>query len=83
MEGRATRRWKADAAEALEDVLGDEAFEKKLIGVTAADKLAGKDIVNALTEKHGSPTLVGEDDPRPALGNVADDFDWEKEIDDL
>lgn len=75
VEGRATRRWKADAAEALYDVIGDEAFEKKLIGVTAADKLAGKDIVDALTEKHGSPTLVGEDDPRPALGNVADDFD--------
>ena len=59
----------------LADHLGDDAYEKKLIGVTAADALLGKELVDAMTEKRGSPTLAGLDDKRPALTNAIDDFD--------
>jgi RecB family exonuclease len=75
VEGRAMRRWHKTGKEALVEYLGDEAYTKKLIGVTEADKLLGKELVNSMTERKGSPTLVGLDDPRPALTNAAEDFD--------
>jgi len=75
VEGRAIRRWTSEGKAALADALGDDAYEKKLIGVTAADALLGKELVDAMTEKRGSPTLAGLDDKRPALTNAIDDFD--------
>ena len=75
VEGRAMRRWHKTGKEALVEYLGDEAYTKKLIGVTEADKLLGKELVNSMCERKGSPTLVGLDDPRPALTNAAEDFD--------
>lgn len=75
VEGRAVRRFTNAGKEALVDALGEDAYEKKLIGVTTADALLGKELVDAMTEKRGSPTLAGLDDKRPALTNALDDFD--------
>jgi hypothetical protein len=75
VEGRAVRRWTSEGKSVLVDHLGDDAFEKKLIGVTQADAMLGKELVDALTEKQGTPTLVDLDDKRPALTNAIDDFD--------
>ena len=75
VEGRAVRRFTNAGKEALVDALGEDAYEKKLIGVTAADALLGRELVDAMTEKRGSPTLAGLDDKRPALTNAIDDFD--------
>ena len=43
--------------------------------MTQADAMLGKELVDALTEKQGTPTLVDLDDKRPALSNAIDDFD--------
>ena len=75
VEGRAVRRFTKSGREALVELLGDTAYEKKLIGVTAADALVGKDMVDAMTKKVGTPTVVGLDDSRPAITNAVDDFD--------
>ena len=75
VEGRAVRRWTSEGKSVLVDHLGDDAFEKKLIGVTQADAFLGKELVDAMTEKQGTPTLVDLDDKRPALSNAIDDFD--------
>lgn len=75
VEGRAVRRFTNAGKEALVDALGEDAYEKKLIGVTTADALLGKELVDAMTEKRGSPTLASLDDKRPALTNAIDDFD--------
>lgn len=75
VEGRAVRRFTNAGKEALVELLGDTAYEKKLIGVTAADALVGKELVDAMTEKRGSPTLAGLDDKRPALTTALDDFE--------
>ncbi len=75
VEGRAMRKFTTAGKAALVEYLGDDAYEQKVIGVTAADKLLGKELVDAMTVKVGSPTLAGLDDPRPAATNVIDDFD--------
>lgn len=75
VEGRAVRRFTNAGKEALVELLGDMAFEKKLIGVTAADALVGKELVDAMTEKRGSPTLASLSDKRPAMSTALDDFE--------
>jgi len=47
------RKWADDAESYLSDSLGNDAFEvtKKLIGITKAEKLIGKELVNQLTTK--------------------------------
>jgi len=67
---RGTRQWVND--EAPVELLGDKAFESKLISVAQAEKLVGKknfpsDL--AVSVSSGS-TLVPEDDPRPAILNL-------------
>ena len=68
---RGTRQWVND--EAPVKLLGDKAFESKLISVAQAEKLVGKknfpsDL--AVSVSTGS-TLVPEDDPRPAVLNLS------------
>ena len=68
---RGTRQWVND--EAPVELLGDKAFESKLISVAQAEKLVGKknfpsDL--AVSVSTGS-TLVPEDDPRPAVLNLS------------
>jgi len=67
---RGTRQWVND--EAPVKLLGDKAYESKLISVAQAEKLIGKknfpsDL--AVSVSSGS-TLVPEDDPRPAILNL-------------
>lgn len=73
--GRTQRKWRDDAEEELTAYLGADAFEKKLIGITKAEKLLDKKTVDKLTYKPaGSPSLVPVSDKRQALNPVADDF---------
>jgi hypothetical protein len=68
---RGTRQWVNDKAPV--ELLGDKAFESKLISVAQAEKLVGKknfpsDL--AVSVSTGS-TLVPENDPRPAVLNLS------------
>lgn len=68
---RGIRQWVND--EAPVELLGDKAYESKLISVAQAEKLVGKknfpsDL--AVSVSSGS-TLVPEDDPRPAILNLS------------
>ena len=68
---RGTRQW-VDEKKA-EELLGDKAFEKKLISVAQAEKLIGKKNFPselAVSVSTGN-TLANEDDPRPAILNLA------------
>jgi hypothetical protein len=67
---RGTRQWVNDAAPV--DLLGDKAYESKLISVAQAEKIIGKknfpsDV--AVSVSSGS-TLAAESDPRPAVLNL-------------
>ena len=67
---RGTRQWIKD--EYAVELLGDKAYEKKLLSVAQAEKLIGKknfpsDV--AVSVSSGS-TLAPEDDPRPAVLNL-------------
>lgn len=75
VEGKSNRKWIDDAEAKLIEKLGDEAFEKSLIGITAAEKKLNKKEVNDLTYKpQGRLTLAPESDKRPAVTSVTDDF---------
>lgn len=79
--GRSQRKWNDDAETKLVSILGDNAYDKKLIGITTAEKILGKKQLEELgiTEKpEGKPTLVPESDKRPALVAIADDFETVK-----
>ncbi len=68
---RGTRQW-VDEKKA-EELLGDNAYEKKLISVAQAEKLIGKKNFPqelAVSVSTGN-TLANEDDPRPAILNLA------------
>jgi hypothetical protein len=68
---RGTRQW-VDESKAIE-LLGDNAYEKKLISVAQAEKLIGKKNFPselAVSVSTGN-TLANEDDPRPAILNLA------------
>ena len=78
--GRANRKYTNDAAvaEAVTKA-GFDPYERKLLGVTAMQKLLGKarfeEILAGLIEKpQGKPTLVPESDKRPAMNNAKSDF---------
>ena len=77
---RGVRQWVND--EAPIKLLGDKAFESKLISVAQAEKLIGKknfpaDV--AVSVSSGS-TLATEDDPRPAILNLSRVLSKLKEI---
>jgi hypothetical protein len=59
-------------------------YDKKLIGLGAAEKLLGKEkakvIMPTITVKGaGAPTLAPASDPRPALSDATDGFNPETE----
>ena len=71
--GRSTRKWKPEAEQVLSGELGEKAYNKKLIGLTEAEKLLGKAEVDALTTKEdGKPQLVKDSNPKQALEFVSD-----------
>lgn len=83
--GRSTRSWRTDLDEqSLEDALvaalGEAAYIRKVVSPAQAEKHLGKKnshIIEELWQRSsGSPTLVQESDPRPALNKgCASDFD--------
>lgn len=80
VEGRSNRKY-ADADAVAQKLLSagvDEAviYERSLLGITAMEKAIGKKkfvelLSDLVTKPQGKPTLVREDDKRPALSSVA------------
>ena len=80
VEGRSNRKYIND--EVVADVVehaGFDPYERKVLGVTAMQKLLGKsrfdELLSPYIEKpQGKPTLVPESDKRPAMSTAAADF---------
>ena len=58
---------------------GFDPYERKLLGITAMQKMLGKtrfdELLTAYIEKpQGKPTLVPESDKRPAMNTAKNDF---------
>lgn len=80
VEGRSNRKYTNEPAviDAVEGA-GFDPYERKVLGVTAMQKLLGKsrfdELLTALIEKpQGKPTLVPESDKRPAMNTAKSDF---------
>jgi hypothetical protein len=80
VEGRSNRKYTDEAAvtQAVTNA-GFDPYERKLLGITAMQKLLGKsrfeELLSAYIEKpQGKPTLVPESDKRPVMNNAKTDF---------
>jgi hypothetical protein len=76
--GRSIRKWSDNAETILTEQLGDQAYNKKLIGIGDAEKLIGKKELEqmAITIKpEGKPTIVPESDKRKPLQNITEMFE--------
>lgn len=78
--GRSLRQWQdLEAAEQkLSEILGDSAYERKLLTPAKAEKALGKHkdaLAEYIVKPEGKPTLVPEKDKRPAINIGLDDFD--------
>lgn len=80
VEGRSNRKYTNDAvvAATVEDA-GFDPYERKVLGITAMQKLLGKsrfeELLAPYIEKpQGKPTLVPESDKRPAMNTAKSDF---------
>ena len=87
VEGRSNRRYTNEAA-VIQTVSGAgfDPYERKLLGITAMQKLLGKarfdELLTGYIEKpQGKPTLVPESDTRPAMNTAKNDF-MEENIDE-
>ena len=84
VEGRSTRRYTSDSVVTqVVTEAGFDPYEKKLLGITAMQKLLGKqrfeELLKAYIEKPpGKPSLVPDSDKRPAINNAKFDFMEEK-----
>lgn len=70
IQSRTQRKWKEDTEYVAQGLrkLGANPFKKKLIGIGEAEKIAGKNKINHLTERsEGKLQLVDEDDERPEI----------------
>ena len=83
VEGRSNRKYTSETAVAgaVTDA-GFDPYERKVLGVTAMQKLLGKsrfeELLAAYIEKpQGKPTLVPESDKRPAMHTAKSDFQEE------
>jgi hypothetical protein len=80
VEGRSNRKYINDTAVAsVVENVGFDPYERKVLGVTAMQKLLGKtrfdELLSAYIDKpQGKPTLVPESDKRPAMSTAAADF---------
>jgi hypothetical protein len=80
VEGRSNRKYVNDTVVArVVQEAGFDPYERKVLGVTAMQKLLGKsrfdELLSPYIEKpQGKPTLVPESDKRPAMSTAAADF---------
>jgi hypothetical protein len=80
VEGRSNRRYTNEIAVAgAVTEAGFDPYERKVLGVTAMQKLLGKSRFNELLAAYiekpqGKPTLVPESDKRPAMNTAKNDF---------
>lgn len=78
VRGRGRREWKnfEEATKTLRALLGDAAFESKILSVAKAEKLLGPDLVDPISVfVEGSVTVAHESDRRKSLAQgAADDF---------
>lgn len=85
VEGRSNRRYtNEDAVADTVKKAGFDPYEKKLLGITAMQKLLGKsrfdELLSAYIEKpQGKPALVPDSDKRPAMNTAKNDFMEEKD----
>lgn len=78
VESRSYRKWAEDAEPVLIEKLGDKAFDRKLISISAAEKLLEQDEVDALTFKpKGKLVIAPSYDKRKEVvpGDVKELFD--------
>lgn len=86
VEGRSNRRYTdREAVAAAVEAEGLDPYERRLLGVTAMQRLLGRrrfdELLGGLVEKpRGRPALVPESDRRPPMGNARQDFE---DIDNL
>ena len=80
VEGRSNRKYTSDTAVAAAvESIGLDPYERKVLGITAMQKLLGKsrfeELLSPYIEKpQGRPTLVPESDKRPAMNTAKNDF---------
>ncbi len=80
VEGRSNRKYINDAVVAATvEGAGFDPYERKVLGITAMQKLLGKsrfeELLAPYIEKpQGKPTLVPESDKRPAMNTAKNDF---------
>lgn len=80
VEGRSNRKYTSEAiVAATVESAGFDPYEKKVLGVTAMQKLLGKsrfeELLTPYIEKpQGKPTLVPDSDKRPAINTAKNDF---------
>jgi hypothetical protein len=73
---KSNRKWTDEAETILSEKLGDDAYTKSLIGITAAEKLLEKEEMNKLTYKpEGGIEMVPESDKREAISSIVDEFE--------
>ena len=80
VEGRANRRYTDEAAVAQAVISsGHDPYERKLLGITAMERMLGKKqfstlLDNLVERPQGKPTLVPASDKRPEMTNAKNDF---------
>ncbi len=80
VEGRSNRKYLSDAVVAdVVEHAGFDPYERKVLGVTAMQKLLGKSrfdelLADYIEKPQGKPTLVPESDKRPAMNTAKNDF---------
>jgi len=90
VEGRSVRKWMDDdqAASALSELLGENAFERKVVSPSKAEKALGKakakDLQSLIVKPPGKPVLAPIGDKRAAVkGPICpSEFDIVKELSD-
>ena len=80
VEGRSNRKYTSESAVAATvEGAGFDPYERKVLGVTAMQKLLGKSrfeelLAPYIDKPQGKPTLVPESDKRPAMNTAKNDF---------